>query len=115
VVIAYSCLVAREAVVETPLLLLSVSPTREGEHHQEACNDKSKENGETIELGEGDEMRLFQAQQAKGKEKKDTSNNEQRPHRFHRWLLSSISRVYHLIRKVIAKCNGIFPCVDLLI
>lgn len=55
------CSFASEAVVETPLLLLSVSPARKREHHHKACYDKSKNNGKTIELGKGDNTRQFQA------------------------------------------------------
>jgi len=69
-------LVASETVLETHLLLLSVSPPRKRQHHQEACHDKSKENGKTIELGEGDDLRQFQAQQAKRQAKTDTPSSK---------------------------------------
>jgi len=61
---------------EKRLLQLSFSPARKREHHHEACYDKRKDNGKAIELGEGDNMRQFQAQQAKGKDKTDTPGSK---------------------------------------
>jgi hypothetical protein len=61
---------------EKYLLQLSFSPARKCQHHHEACYDKRKENGKAVELGIGDYMRQFQAQQAKGKDKTDTPGSK---------------------------------------
>ena len=75
--------------------LLDSSPPRKCKPHQEARHDKGKENGKTVELGEWDNMRQFQAQQAKCNEKTHTSGSNERSRWFHWWLLSSISPVYN--------------------
>ena len=63
VIIANFCSLAigSETLVETPLLLLTISPARKRKHHHKACYNKSKNNGKTIELREGDNTRQFQA------------------------------------------------------